>query len=115
MQGLRILIVEDEPLIAMMLEDFVDALGHRPVGSVDSIASAKPLVEQGDFDVCILDVNLRAGERAWPLATALKAANKPFLIATGGQTDPFPEEHGGVPTLAKPYTMDDVRAALDSL
>jgi len=115
MQGLRILIVEDEPLIAMMLEDFVDALGHQPVGSADSVASATLLVEQGEFDVCILDVNLRAGERAWPLASALKAANKPFLIATGGQTEPFPAEHNDAPTLAKPYTMDDVRAALAGL
>jgi len=115
MSGLRILIVEDEPLIAMMLEDFVDALGYVVAGSADCIATAMPLIELGSFDMAILDINLRGGERSWPLADALKAAGKPFLLASGGQTEASPEAHRDAPMLAKPYTMDGIRVALDAL
>jgi DNA-binding response OmpR family regulator len=115
MPGLRILIVEDEPLIAMMLEDFVDALGHVPAGTADCIATAQPLVELGAFDLAILDVNLRGGERIWSLADRVKAAGKPYVIASGGQTDPFPDAHLDAPLLAKPYTIDGVKAAIDGL
>lgn len=115
MQGLRILIVEDEPLISMMLEDFVDALDHQVAGSADCVATAMPLVEAGAFDVAILDINLRGGESCWPLADMLRAMGKPFLLASGGHTDAAPDAHRAVPMLAKPYTMDGVRAALDAL
>ena len=53
-----ILIVEDEPLIAMMLEDFLESLGHSVTGSCDSVKEALAAVERGGFDVAILDVNL---------------------------------------------------------
>ncbi len=115
MSRLRILIVEDEPLIAMMLEDFVDALGHSVAGSADCVSAAMPLVEAGAFDIVILDINLRGGERSWPVADALKTAGKPFLLASGGHTDAAPEAHREAPMLAKPYTMDGIRAALDAL
>lgn len=56
--ALSVLVVEDEPLIAMMIEDLIDLLGHRLAGTADAVAEALPLVEQGGFDVAILDVNL---------------------------------------------------------
>src|SRR3546814_7767614 len=59
----RILIVEDEPLIAMMLEDFLDALDYKAVAVVDTIAAALVKVAEGEIDATILDVNLRGGER----------------------------------------------------
>src|SRR3546814_5942461 len=57
----RILIVEDEPLIAMMLEDFLDALDYKAVAVVDTIAAALAKVAEGEIDATILDVNLRGG------------------------------------------------------
>jgi CheY-like chemotaxis protein len=111
---LAILIVEDEPLIAMMLEDFLDSLGHRIVGTADSVAGALPHVERGDFDVAIVDVHLRGGEKAWPLADELAARNLPFVVATGGNIDPPPARHAQAPILAKPYTIDAIEPVLNA-
>src|SRR5947209_8076705 len=86
-----ILIVEDEPLIAMMLEDFLDSLGHRVHGTCDSVECALDETEKGGFDLAILDVNLK-GENVWPVATRLREKNVPFVIATGGHVDPPPYE-----------------------
>ena len=111
----RILVVEDEPLIAMMLEDFLDELGRDVAGSADSVASALPIVEAGGFDAAILDVNLRGGEKSWAIADALAARGVPFLLATGGGDDGLAPQHRGRPVLQKPFTMDGVRRALDAL
>lgn len=110
-----ILIVEDEPLITMMLEDFLETLGYRVAATADRQADALALAEQGDFDAAILDVNLRDGEASWPVADALKSAGKPFVFATGGAGDAIAPEHAGAPVLAKPFTMDGVKTALEAL
>ncbi|MFC3580668.1 response regulator [Sphingomonas hylomeconis] len=111
----RILIVEDEPLIAMMLEDFLEILGHQLAGQADNVADALGAVEAGGVDAAILDVNLSGGEKSWPIADALAARGVPFVFATGGSQDGVIEAHRARPTLAKPFTMDGVAKALDSL
>jgi CheY-like chemotaxis protein len=111
---LSILIVEDDPLIAMMIEDFVDSLGHRVAGVLDSVVEAVPRVAQGGFDVAILDVNIRDGA-SWPIADALKAQRIPFVLATGGHVEPPPADHATAPTLAKPFTLDGVESVLNRL
>ncbi|MET0269844.1 MAG: response regulator [Sphingomonas sp.] len=110
-EPLAVLIVEDEPLIAMMLEDFVDMLGHTVAGSVDSVPDAIAAVDSGGFDLAILDVHLR-GEACWPVADALADRGLPFLVSTGGHTEPPPARHAAAPSLPKPYTMDGVEKAL---
>ncbi|MGI4731563.1 MAG: response regulator [Janthinobacterium lividum] len=112
---LRILLVEDEPLIAMMLEDFLEVLDRQVAGSADNVDAALALVEAGGFDAAILDVNLRGGEKSWPIADALAAKGKPFLIATGGSDDTVAPQHKNRPVLQKPFTMDGVQKALDAL
>ena len=111
---LSVLVVEDEPLIAMMIEDFIDLLGHSLAGVCDSVAEALAKVEEGGFDIVILDVNLRDGP-CWPVADALKARNMRFIIATGGHIDPPPSQHADAPQLAKPFTLDGVQAALETI
>ena len=111
----RILIVEDEPLIAMMLEDFLEMLGKQTAGTADNVADALVLVEAGGIDAAILDVNLRGGEKSWPIADALAARGVPFVLASGGSHDSIAEGYRGRPTLPKPFTMDAVAKALDSL
>jgi DNA-binding response OmpR family regulator len=111
----RILIVEDEPLIAMMLEDFLDALDHLVAGTADSVSSALDLLGQGGVDAAILDVNLRGGETCWPIADALAAADIPFILATGGGGESIAEAHRGRPVLSKPFTMDNVDKAIEGL
>lgn len=108
-----ILIVEDEPLIAMMLEDFIVSLGHDVSGNCDSVVSALAEVEKGRFDLAILDVNLK-GESVWPVATALRNKGTPFVLATGGHVDPPPPEFAGVPMIEKPYTIDRVTPIIEA-
>lgn len=111
----RILIVEDEPLIAMMLEDFLAALGRELAGSADNVEAALALIEQGGIDATILDVNLRGGEQSWPIADRLAELGIPFVIATGGAGDTIAEAHRDHPVLSKPFTMSSVEAVLDTL
>jgi len=111
---LSVLIVEDEPLITMMLEDFLDGLGHRVAGTADSVAEALAHVEAGGFDLAILDVHLRDGAASWPVADALADRGVKFLIATGGQIEPPPERHAKALALPKPFTIDGVRAAIEA-
>ena len=113
MSGRSILVVEDEPLIAMMLEDFLESLGHRIHASCDNVAAAIGEAEQGGFDFAILDVNLN-GEHSWPVARKLREKAIPFVIATGGHVEPPPEEFGNVPVIEKPYTVDRVSPALEA-
>ena len=111
----QILIVEDEPLIAMMLEDFLDVLDKRSAGTADSVASALARVEQGGIDAAILDVNLRGGERSPPIAAALAERGIPFVFATGGSDDSLDARFRDRPHLTKPFTMDGVARVLDAL
>ncbi len=111
----RILLVEDEPLIAMMLEDFLEVLEKTLAGTADTVAAALALIAAGGIDAAILDVNLRGGEQSWPIADALAAQGIPFVFATGGTQDGLVEAHRDRPTLAKPFTMDGVAKALAAL
>jgi CheY-like chemotaxis protein len=107
-----VLIVEDEPLIAMMLEDFLESLGHDVVGTCESVEEAMEKVDLGGFDLAIIDVQLKEGQQVWPLADRLAAVGIPFIIATGGHVEPPPEQHADAPILAKPYTIEASEPAL---
>lgn len=111
---LSILIIEDEPLISMMIEDYVDMLGHKVAGTADCCSAAIARLEQGGIDVAILDVNLRDGP-CWPVADVLSAKGVPFVLATGGHVEPPPSAHAGARQLAKPFTLDGVKDALEAV
>jgi CheY-like chemotaxis protein len=106
-----VLIVEDEPLIAMMLEDFLESLGHKVAGICETVAEAVSRIDAGGFDVAIVDVHLK-GERVWPVAERLAEKGIPFAFATGGHVDAPPAAYAGVPILAKPFTIDAVDPVL---
>ncbi len=108
-----ILIVEDEPLISMMLEDFLESLGYNVAGTVETVHEALAKVEEGGFDVAIVDVHLK-GEHVWPVADRLREQGIPFILATGGHTTPPPAAHAEAPVLAKPYTIDAIEPALNA-
>jgi CheY-like chemotaxis protein len=111
-EGRNILVVEDEPLIAMMLEDFLETLGHRIYASCDNLTDALSACENGGFDVAILDVNLK-GELVWPVAEALRNRGVPFVIASGGHVEPPPASFAQAPLLEKPYTIDRIGPVLE--
>jgi CheY-like chemotaxis protein len=109
----NILIVEDEPLISMMLEDFLMSLGHQVSAICETVGEALQAVDTMTFDVAILDVNLK-GESVWPVATRLREKSIPFVLASGGHVDPPPPEFARVPMIDKPYTIDRVTPAIEA-
>lgn len=110
--GRNILVVEDEPLIAMMLEDFLETLGHSVHASCDNVPDALHACNDGGFDLAILDVNLK-GELVWPVAEALRDRGVPFVIASGGHVEPPPASFAEAPLLEKPYTIDRIGPVLE--
>lgn len=109
-----ILLVEDEVMIAMMLEDFLDSLGYATSGIAASVVDGCALVAAGGFDAAILDCNLH-GEKVWPVADALRAKGIPFVFATGGDTHALPVEYAENPAISKPFTLAGVENALRSI
>jgi CheY-like chemotaxis protein len=87
MRPLRVLVVEDEGLVAMMLEDLLEDLGCELAGSMASVGAALAWIEAGgEADAALLDVNL-GGEPVFPVAEALRARGVPFAFTTGyGET-----------------------------
>ena len=77
----RVLIVEDEGMVAMLLEDMLTDLGHEVVATIGQMDGAAELVAEAAIDVAVLDVNLN-GEHTYSLATVLKARGVPFIFAT---------------------------------
>ena len=106
-----ILIVEDEAMIGMMLEDYLDALGYRLHGLATSVDEACAIASEGGFDAALVDCNLQ-GEKSWPVADILAQQDIPFIFATGGMADDLPSTHANRPTLAKPFTIGAVERAL---
>lgn len=111
MRGKRILIVEDEPILGFDLEDMLEGLGWEAVGIATRLHRALELIESAAPDAAILDVNLH-NEQSYPAADMLADRRIPFIFATGYGDSQHPERHRSVPTLIKPYSQDDVRAAL---
>jgi DNA-binding response OmpR family regulator len=110
----KVLIVEDETLIAMLLEDMLDELGYGVSATAADVDGALVLAEQGAFDLAILDVSL-AGKTSLPVARLLDAKNKPYIFATGYGTLPEGMEGSGRKVLSKPYQLHQLEAALASL
>jgi two-component SAPR family response regulator len=99
----RILVVEDEMLIALMIEDAVQESGGEIVGPVATLEKALKLAEEGEFDAAILDVTIRGG-KVYPVAEALLARGIPFVFASGYGDWAFPEGLRDKPRMIKPFT-----------
>lgn len=109
---LRILIVEDEMLVAMNLEDMLLDLGHEVAGIASRLEPALSLAAEGHFDLALLDVNL-AGSQSFPVAEILRQRNIPFLFATGYGIKGIIEEFRSYPVLQKPFRAVDLEQALE--
>ncbi|HEX5538011.1 MAG TPA: response regulator [Sphingobium sp.] len=106
-----VLIVEDEAMIALMLEEFVGALGHRVHGVANTLEDACRIVRSGGFDLAILDCHLN-GEEAWPVADMLEQSQIPYVLSSGGSSSDIPAPYAGRPLLAKPYTLGTISDVL---
>ena len=106
-QGLRVLLVEDENLVALLLEDMLADLGHSVVGPVARLKRALEIARHESIDAAILDVNIN-GEEAYPIAEVLAARNIPFAFSTGYGKGSLPVAYRDRPSLQKPFQQQDL-------
>ncbi|MDQ8027250.1 MAG: response regulator [Brevundimonas sp.] len=111
LSGRRVLIVEDESLVAMLLETILEDMGCTPVGPASNIDEGLALATEETLDAALLDVNV-AGRQVFPVAQALKDRGVPFVFSTGYGEGGLPDEWRGQRTIQKPFTE---AAVLDAL
>jgi CheY-like chemotaxis protein len=106
--GLRILLVEDEAMVAMLMEGMLDALGCQRVEWVASVPAALQALERGDYDGALLDVNL-SGTAVYPVADALASRKLPFIFVSGyGRTAEVHARFPRAAVLKKPFDSGDL-------
>jgi PAS domain S-box-containing protein len=99
--GRRVLLVEDEALVAMMIQEFLTECGHSVIGPISRASEALSAAKEGEFDSAILDINLGDG-MAYPVADILSARGVPFVFITGYEADTVDDRFRDVPVLQKP-------------
>jgi CheY-like chemotaxis protein len=110
----KILVVEDEYLIRMLLEDMLTDLGFNVAAAVGTIAEATEQAQAGAFDAAILDVNL-AGEQVFPVAEILAKRGMPFVFVTGYGEGSLPENFRDRPALQKPFEASKLESMIAGL
>jgi len=110
-EPIRLLLVEDEALIALMLEDMVEGMGCAVTGLAPRVALGVAMADSGNFDVAILDVNV-AGENVEPVAERLASRGVPFIFATGYGEAGVPLRYRDRPVVSKPFRSDQLEAAI---
>lgn len=114
LRGRRLLVVEDEAMICMLLEDMLEDLGCILVGTAGNIAQALSAVESKQFDAAVLDLNLN-GQQTTFVAEALRAKDIPFIYATGYGSPALRAEFESQTVLTKPFTQSQLESALRGL
>lgn len=112
--GLRVLVVEDEMMVSMLIEDMLDDLGCKVVGPASRLDEAIALAGEAELDCAVLDVNL-GGQSIFPLADLLRAKGAPFAFATGYGDAGLREVDKGSPVLQKPFRETDLARVLGVL
>lgn len=103
--GRRLLLVEDEPLVGMLIEELLMDEGCTVVGPCATLAEAMVAARDESFDVALLDVNLR-GEKIYPVAEIVEARGIPFLLLTGYGPDAIPNDRPHWHACRKPFEVD---------
>jgi CheY-like chemotaxis protein len=107
----KVLVVEDEMMIAMLIEDMLDEFGCKLVGPATNVPRALELIGKESIDVAVLDLNLD-GKDTYAIADALQRKNVPFIFATGYGSTGLRQEYGNRPVLQKPFQARDLETAL---
>ena len=107
----RILVVEDEAMISMLLEDMVLDCGAEIVGPVAKFDDALELAHRAEFEVAVLDLNLN-GTLSYPIAEVIRERGIPVIFATGYGTDGLLDRFRDCPTLQKPFSQQDFAEAV---
>jgi CheY-like chemotaxis protein len=114
LDGLRVLVVEDEMMVSMLIEDMLGDLGCTVVGPASRLDEAIALANLGELDCAVLDVNL-GGQPIFPLADLLRAKGAPFAFATGYGDAGLRDVDKGSPVLQKPFREGDLARVLGEL
>ena len=109
----RVLIVEDDVMIRMLIEDMLCDLGFAVAAEASKVHEALAAVDSTAFDVAILDVNL-SGETTGPVAEALAARGTPFVFATGYGEHGLPDQFRDRPLLKKPFQIESLKRMLET-
>jgi CheY-like chemotaxis protein len=110
-QRRRVLVIEDEVIVGMLLEDMLDELGCEVAAISTHIEEALQLARTLDIDLAILDINLR-GKPSFPVADVLSSRGVPFMFATGYGAQILKPPYSGTPILQKPFQLDDLQRML---
>ncbi len=114
-EGRRILVVEDEMMIAMLIEDMLGDLGCVVVGPAHGLDAALALAnDDSSLDGALLDVNL-GGQPVYAVADVLRGRGVPMIFSTGYGAGDLPEESRGAPVLQKPFKATDLSKALGQM
>ena len=109
--GRRVLVVEDEPMIRLLLDDMLTDIGYTMSAEAGGLDEALSVAKQGGFDVAILDVNLN-GQPITPVVDLLVERGVPFVFVSGYARRGIPDEHSNAPLLQKPFQADGLARAL---
>lgn len=109
---MRILVVEDEPLLAMLTEECLAELGHEVVGSAANVDQAMATIATVQVDFALLDYTLADDATSVPVAIRLRDAGIPFIYLSGHRSLPLGGEVPVAPLLTKPFTLDQLDQTL---
>lgn len=113
-EGLRVLVVEDELMVSMLIEDMLGDMGCQVVGAASRLDEAMRLAETLDIDCAVLDVNL-GGQPIYPVADKLRSRGARIAFATGYGDSGLREEDRGSPVLQKPFRAADLARVMAML
>ena len=114
LSGRRVLVVEDEMIVAWLLEDMLAELGCVVVGPAASVKQALAMIDAAPIEVAVLDVNLN-GEMSYPVADALTARGVPFVFVSGYDKDSMLDGYRALPMLQKPFHRSELTDTLAQL
>ena len=114
LEGLKVLVVEDEMMVSMLIEDMLSDLGCEVIGPASRLDEAITLANEAELDVAVLDVNL-GGQPIFPLADLLREKGAPFAFATGYGDAGLRDVDKGSPVLQKPFREGDLARVLGEL
>ena len=114
LKGVRVLVVEDEYFVAILIEEILESAGCIVTGPIPRLRETLDAAHHDDCDAAVLDVNL-AGERINPVADVLAERNVPFVFVTGYGANALPSEYAERPHLCKPFRMGDLLCTLSNV
>ena len=114
LEGIRVLVVEDEFLVAVLIEEMLESAGCVVIGPFPRVPEALDAVDRDACDAAVLDVNL-GGERVDPVAAALSRRNVPFVFVSGYGTIGLPGDYSDRPRICKPFKLAELLGTVSSL